>query len=98
MIIGVPYEATTAAQITSYGGEVVVGTVNVLNYSVDVFGGSNETQFMARDALGSMRNLYGSAVAGRGNVTGKDSLDVLVGAPNAGGKYGSVFLWRYVAY
>lgn len=98
IVIGVPYEGTNKAQITADGGAVVAGSVNVMNYSIDLFSSSNETGFMVRDSAGSMRNLYGAALAVGGNVTNKDELDVVIGAPNAGGKSGSVFLWRPIPY
>lgn len=97
VVIGSPWEITTAAQTTAVGGTVVVGSVAWEAGQIDVFGGATESTFMQRTGASSMRNLFGAAVAGRGQVTGKGRLDVIIGAPNAGGRYGSAFLWRKVA-
>ncbi len=97
VVIGSPWEITTAAQTTTMGGAVAVGSVAVESWSIAIFGSATESSFMQRSDAASMRNFFGAAVAGRGRVTGKGSLDMIIGAPNAGGRYGSVFLWRHVA-
>lgn len=97
VVIGSPWEVTTAAQTTVMGGAMSIGSVNVDNWSIELFGGATESAFMERSDADSMRNMFGAAVAGRGRVTGKGNFDVIIGAPNAGDRYGSVFLWRHVA-
>lgn len=95
LLIGVPFESTTATQNTTDGGLVVVGRALWESGVIDQFGGVNESSFPPHEQAAGMRNLFGAAVAGRGSLTGKGAADVIIGAPNAGGRYGGVFLWRH---
>lgn len=93
VLIMIRWQAITSLTVICY---VVVGRALWETGVIDVFGTAMESSFMQRDDVASMRNLFGSAVVGRGNLTGKGISDVIIGAPNAGGRHGGVFLWRYV--